>query len=176
MCTCFQNQTSNLNKLHAIKHRASLQHFDIISETMNTMLDACRTFLGCACVKDAPGLLLTVTALQLTIDVLQVVIRQQSDTASHGEKVDLGDYEMSAEEERELKRLFIQRAIGKVQETLNGFGATVGSICSASTGDDAGITVIEAAEVRYFSEVVRRLEGMLGFFLEESVRMGVVPQ
>lgn len=141
-CSCFENQITNLNNLHALHRAARLQpssssgpcRLDICVQRINGALAACLAFLRCThCQKDSFSVLLTVSSFQLVMRLFEYLVAQQSvhsgannngapkagDAYPNGQIwCRLGEYEVSQEEEVAIRRFVVRRALQKGRETL----------------------------------------------------------
>jgi hypothetical protein len=105
--------------------------FDHSLQAIRTSFYACQMFLQCSkCAKDSSNLLLTISALNLTLQLFEYWVSQEPSRTSRPERgpgLRYGYYEIDHEENRQIRNFLIRGLLLQCQSLLSVLKAAISS-------------------------------------------------
>ncbi|CAL5872563.1 uncharacterized protein PFLUO_LOCUS6827 [Penicillium psychrofluorescens] len=110
--------------------------FDHSLQAIRTSFYACQIFMQCSkCAKDSSNLLLTISALNLTLQLFEYWVLQETSQASRPERgpsLRYGYYEIGHEENRQIRNFLIRGLLLQCRSLLSALKASINSVSPPS--------------------------------------------
>ena len=121
-CECVAIQVYHMNQLSRIALDTVQERFDQSLQNIKTTLSACRGFLQCSsCQKDSTNLLLSVSILDLTLQLFDQQIAHNEATykpVSDAVNIQYGQYNLEREEKRRISNFLIRGLLLQCRDIL----------------------------------------------------------
>ncbi|KAJ5584498.1 uncharacterized protein N7459_004298 [Penicillium hispanicum] len=132
-CGCLDMQLFHMNRLNHFLVAPLPLRFDQSLQAIKATFCACLVFLQCGkCVKDSANLLLTISVLNLTLQLFEFWVSRETSRVPRTEPgVDIryGYYEVSPEENRQIRLFLLRRLLLQCREVLISLTTAVNTVC-----------------------------------------------
>jgi len=122
-------QLFHMNRLNHLLADTMPLRFDHSLQTIKTTFCACQMFLQCGkCAKDSANLLLVISVLNLTLQLFEYWISRETSRiprAELGVDIRYGYYEVSQDENRQIRAFLLRGLLLQCRETLSILTATL---------------------------------------------------
>ncbi|CAG8124639.1 unnamed protein product [Penicillium salamii] len=121
-CECIDMQLFHMNRLNHLLGDSLPLRLDHSLQSIKCTFLACQMFLKCTkCAKDTPNLLLTISVLNLTLQLFEYWVSRETSRATrpeHGVDIRYGYYEICHEENRQIRNFLIRGLLLQCREVL----------------------------------------------------------
>ncbi|KAJ5341358.1 hypothetical protein N7541_010482 [Penicillium brevicompactum] len=121
-CECINMQLFHMNRLNHFLADSLPLRLDHSLQSIKCTFLACQMFLQCnKCAKDTPNLLLTISVLNLTLQLFEYWVSRETSRAlrpEHGVDIRYGYYEICHEENRQIRNFLIRGLLLRCREVL----------------------------------------------------------
>jgi hypothetical protein len=121
-CECLDMQLFHMNRLNHLLAGSLPLRLDHSLQSIKCTFLACQMFLQCnKCAKDSPNLLLSISVLNLTLQIFEYWVSRESSRAPRSERgVDIryGYYEICHEENRQIRNFLLRGLLLQCREVL----------------------------------------------------------
>ncbi|KAJ6105702.1 hypothetical protein N7512_009219 [Penicillium capsulatum] len=122
-CDCVDMQMFHMNRLNHLLAESLPLRFDHSLQTIKATFCACQVFLQCnKCTKDSPGLLLSISVLNSTLQLFEYWISGETTRATrmeHGFDIRYGYYEVCQSESRQIRTFLLRGLLLQCREVLS---------------------------------------------------------
>lgn len=121
-CECLDMQLFHMNRLNHLLADSMPLRLDHSLQSIKCTFLACQMFLQCnKCTKDSPNLLLTISVLNLTLQLFEYWVSREASRAprpEHGIDIRYGYYEICHDENRQIRNFLIRGLLLQCREVL----------------------------------------------------------
>lgn len=130
-CECVERHLFHRDRLSHLMAQSLPLRFDHSLEAIRTSFYACQMFLQCSkCAKDSSNLLLMISSLNLTLQLFEYWVSQETSRTSRpdrGPDLRYGYYEIGHEENRQIRNILIRGLLLQCQSVLSTLKASINS-------------------------------------------------
>ncbi|CAI7619599.1 unnamed protein product [Penicillium glandicola] len=121
-CECVDMQLFHMNRLNHLLAGSMPLRLDHSLQTIKCTFCACQMFLQCTkCAKDSANLLLTISVLNLTLQLFEYWVSRETSRAprpEHGVDIRYGYYEICHEENRQIRNFLLRGLLLQCRDVL----------------------------------------------------------
>ncbi|OQE30980.1 hypothetical protein PENFLA_c002G10567 [Penicillium flavigenum] len=121
-CECVDMQLFHMNRLNHLLTGSMPLRLDHSLQTIKCTFCACQMFLQCTkCAKDSANLLLTISVLNLTLQLFEYWVSRETSRAprpEHGVDIRYGYYEICHEENRQIRNFLLRGLLLQCRDVL----------------------------------------------------------
>ncbi|KAJ5808235.1 hypothetical protein N7474_009504 [Penicillium riverlandense] len=130
-CECVERHLFHMDRLSHLVAQPVPLRFDHSLQAIRTSFYACQMFLQCSkCAKDSSNLLLTISALNLTLQLFEYWVSQETSRTSRpdsGPGLRYGYYEIGYEENRQIRKFLIRGLLLQCRSVLSALKVAINS-------------------------------------------------
>ncbi|KAG0155092.1 3-oxoacyl-acyl-carrier-protein synthase [Penicillium digitatum] len=145
-CECLDMQLFHMNRLNHLLAGTMPLRLDHSLQTIKCTFCACQMFLQCTkCGKDSTNLLLTISVLNLTLQLFEYWVSRETSRAprpEHGVDIRYGYYEISQEENRQIRNFLLRGLLLQCRDVLLALKSTA-SAADIKLGDHKGLAELK---------------------------------
>ncbi|OQE41111.1 hypothetical protein PENCOP_c005G08562 [Penicillium coprophilum] len=131
-CECVDMQLFHMNRLNHLLAGSMPLRLDHSLQTMKCTFCACQMFLQCTkCPKDSTNLLLTISVLNLTLQLFEYWVSRETSRAprpEHGVDIRYGYYEICHEENRQIRNFLLRGLLLQCRDVLLALKSTASAV------------------------------------------------
>ncbi|KAJ5577252.1 hypothetical protein N7535_004178 [Penicillium sp. DV-2018c] len=144
-CECIDMQLFHMNRLNHVLAGSMPLRLDHSLQTIKCTFCACQMFLQCSkCAKDGANLLMTISVLNLTLQLFEYWVSRETARArpEHGVDTRYGYYEICHEENRQIRNFLLRGLLLQCRDVLLALKSTASAADgqNAKSGDHEGST------------------------------------
>ncbi|KAJ5601508.1 hypothetical protein N7510_011042 [Penicillium lagena] len=122
-CECVERHLFHMDRLSHLVAQSVPPRFDHSLQAIRTSFHACQIFIQCSkCAKDSSNLLLTISALNLTLQLFEYWVSQETSRTSRpdrGPDLRYGYYETGHEENRQIRNFLVRALLLQCRSVLS---------------------------------------------------------